>query len=347
MARPRGGDQRQGLGNRQANVIRQRRRRGASAALAAIDMDIVRAALWMGQAIGEPLVEKRRIADHHLHPDRLAGEGPHPGDELAEFADAADIEVPVGADAVLADGDAAHRGDFGRHLGARQDAAFAGLGALRELDLEHPHLRMGRDGAQLGFRQIAVLVAHAVFGGAHLHDEVRPAGQMLRRQPTLPGGHPYPGQLGALGQRADRRVAQGAVAHAADVEEALGEIGRGAGAGSFGDADLLAGIGALFGVQDREGGVAKNEARHVLAAEADQVGDALGRAIHPGPVQPVERPFRPIRQIMILPHVFAPGFRDVAEMADHREVAQDGVVGLAFVADVDGGDRRGEQTYQR
>jgi hypothetical protein len=39
---------------------------------------------------------------------------------------------------------AARGGDLGRHLGARQHAAVAGLGALAELDLDHLDLRVAR-----------------------------------------------------------------------------------------------------------------------------------------------------------------------------------------------------------
>ena len=45
--------------------------------------------------------------------------------------------------AVDADRHAARRGDFRRHLGAGQHAAVAGLGALRQLDLDHLDLRLG------------------------------------------------------------------------------------------------------------------------------------------------------------------------------------------------------------
>ena len=52
-------------------------------------------------------------------------------------------------DAVLALRDAADRGDFRRHLGGRQDAAVAGLGALAELDLDHLDLLVGGDGGEI------------------------------------------------------------------------------------------------------------------------------------------------------------------------------------------------------
>ena len=171
----------------------------------------------------------------------------------------------------LPDRDAADVGDLGGDLDAGQDPAFAGLGALRELDLEHAHLFVRGDRAQLFLRQVAVGVTHAVFGCAHLHDDVAAALQVVGRQPALAGRHPDIRDLRTAGQRGHGGVAERAVAHAADVEEAFRLIGVAAGAGPFVHADLLAGPGPLFFVQYREGGVAEDEGRHVLAAETAQV----------------------------------------------------------------------------
>ena len=57
--------------------------------------------------------------------------------------------------------DAANARDLGGHLGRRQHAAVAGLGALAELQLDHLDLRLRRNlGEALG-RERAILVAGA------------------------------------------------------------------------------------------------------------------------------------------------------------------------------------------
>src|SRR5437868_4679236 len=82
----------------------------------------------------------------------------------------------------------------------------------------------------------------------------------------------------------------------------------------------LPGVRPHLAVEDGKRGVAEDERRHVLAAEADEAGNAFGGAVDPGALQPVEGPFRPVRQIMVLPHVFAPDLGEVADVAEHRIV---------------------------
>ena len=89
---------------------------------------------------------------------------------VQQAAGVVDLQVAVRADGIAALGDAADLGDLGSHLAARQHAALARLRALRELDLEGL-----RDAAQLHQAlgiQVALRIAHAVLGGADLHDHV-------------------------------------------------------------------------------------------------------------------------------------------------------------------------------
>ena len=76
-----------------------------------------------------------------LTPDGPAGEVADVGDLVEQLVDVGDVAMAVGADRVVARGNAADRRDLRRDLAAGQHAALAGLRALRELDLEGLHLR--------------------------------------------------------------------------------------------------------------------------------------------------------------------------------------------------------------
>ena len=76
-------------------------------------------------------------AGDELHADpRRRVDRAQVGDELGEVLDRVDVVVRRRADVALAGLAAAERGDVGRRLAPGQLAALAGLGALRDLDLE-------------------------------------------------------------------------------------------------------------------------------------------------------------------------------------------------------------------
>ena len=156
-------------------------------------------------------------------------------------ADAVDLRVAVGRDRVLVGRDATDLGDLLGDLAGRQDAALAGLGALAELELDHPDLFVGGDALQAVVTQVAVLVAGAVFGGADLEDDVAAAAQVIGRQAAFAGVEPAVGELGALGQGLDGGHRQGAEAHGGDVDDRLGLIGLAA-MGADGDGWCHAGF---------------------------------------------------------------------------------------------------------
>ena len=162
---------------------------------------------------------------------------------------------------------------------------------------------------------------------------------MVGGEAAFAGGEPDAAHLGAAGEGSDGGVAEGAGAHAGDVEEAGGIVGFDAGTGALGDADAAGGPFGGFLLQHAEGGGAEGEGGGGFAAEGDEVRDALGGAVDPGAFEAVERAFDPIGQVLVLPHVFAEAFGEVAEMADDGVVAQDGVAGLAGVVDIDGGNQ--------
>ena len=164
-------------------------------------------------------------ADHGLEADRPPGDVPDTADDVQQVGHRVDIEVPVGGDRIPVCRDAADPGDFLGDLGGRQNAALARLGALAELELEHPDLLVGRELAQPVVAQIAVGIAHAVFRGADLEHEIAAALEMVRRQPAFAGVEPAAGERGALRQRLDRRLRYRAEAHAGNVDHGLRDIG--------------------------------------------------------------------------------------------------------------------------
>lgn len=172
MTLPRGDDERQRQRDRHADGFRQRGRRGARAAFAAIDMHIIGTSFGMIDAIGKPFVEKLIVAHDKFHAHRQLRDAAHARNEFAQFTDASNVMMPIRADRSLACGDAANGRDFARHFRSGQQATLAGLCALPELDLNHPHAFMRCDCAQLFLAQIAMLVAHAVFCRADLEDDV-------------------------------------------------------------------------------------------------------------------------------------------------------------------------------
>ena len=136
--------------------------------------------------------------------------------------------MPRRRNAVHTDRNAAGSGDFGGHLGARQDAAVAGLGTLAELDLDHLDL----DVACIDFKEVgveaAVRVAAAEVARADLPDQVAAVGAVVLRDRALTRVVRKAAMPGTGVQRQNGIGGQGAKAHGRDVENA-GRIGLGAG----------------------------------------------------------------------------------------------------------------------
>src|SRR5262245_66513850 len=81
--------------------------------------------------------------------------------------------MPRRGDAVLADLHPADLGDLLAHLRRRRHAAMPGLGALRELQLHHLDLQVGRDAREFLRAETAVLIAATEIARADLPDEDR------------------------------------------------------------------------------------------------------------------------------------------------------------------------------
>ena len=85
-----------------------------------------------------------------------------------------------------------------------QDATFARLRTLRKFDFEHLDLLVIRHRSKLFVAQCAVLIAHAVFGGAYLKHEITTTLEVIGGERALAGVVQNTGCGGALRQGADR-----------------------------------------------------------------------------------------------------------------------------------------------
>src|SRR6185312_1345487 len=89
--------------------------------------------------------------------------------------------------AVPPDGNPPRGGDFGRDLGAWQDAAVPGLGALGQLDFDHADIvAPGHVGKAL-LREAAVVIAAAEVARADVPDEIAAVFQMVCADPSFAG----------------------------------------------------------------------------------------------------------------------------------------------------------------
>ncbi len=191
-------------------------------------------------------------------------------------------------------------------------------------------------------RQAAVGVAHAVLRGAHLHDDVAAAFEVMRREAALAGVHPAPGELRAARERAHRRRGDRAEAHAADVDDGL-RLER-LPAIPFADRERRRRQALLL--QHREGVVHEDDrarlAQVVGGAEADDAALVLGEPVDEGARRPVERHLRAVAGEEILAEVLAQILEEEAQPPDDRVVAQDRVLLLGDVLN-DGDNEPGDQ----
>ncbi len=241
--------------------------------------------------------------------------------------------MAIRAERILADADTTNLGDLFGHLGPRQHAALTGFCALAELDLEHLHLRVRRDLADLVVVEIAVEVTYPVLRRADLKDDVAAAVEVIRRQATFAGIHPATGLVGAARQREHRRLGYGAVAHAGNVEQRSRCIGR-ATTGADGYRPGRHGIftqGGERAVHEHHGaGLAQIAGR----TESDRVVDILGGAIHPASLRAVEGQLFAIHGEEVLAEEFSQVLEKVAKPPDDRIVASYRMTRLGYIQNV-------------
>jgi len=230
--------------------------------------------------------------------------------------------MPVRGKGILPHGDAPNGGDFRGHLGPQQNAPLAWLGPLGKLDFKGPHRLVGGQLAQFFQGQAAVLVAAAVFGRADLENDVAAPFQMIGRQAPFPRIHPAPGLGCAPGQGLHRRFGNGAETHAADIQ-------RGAGGERLLAPALPDNQGRgrqLVLLQHRKGGVDEKDGSRLLqvvgGAETQHAPFIFGQTIDPAPGSPVKGALFPVIEEKILAEIFPQALEEVAQMADHRVIAQ-------------------------
>ena len=96
---------------------------------------------------------------------------------------------------------------------------MAGLGALRQLDLDHLDLRVARRGGKFLSVERAIGVAAAEITAADLPDDIAAMDAVMRRKSALAGVMRKATHLRALVQRADGVGGQRAETHGGDIEQ--------------------------------------------------------------------------------------------------------------------------------
>src|SRR5579875_4178034 len=150
--------------------------------------------------------------------------------------------MPCRGDAVDACRYAACGRDLLGHLRARQHAAVAGLGTLRQLDFDHLDLRIGGcPGEQFG-REAALGSAAAEIAAADLPDNVAAALAVVATESALAGVVREASELGTPVERANGVGRERAEAHRGNIEE-RNLIGLGAERPADADTERAVGLG--------------------------------------------------------------------------------------------------------
>ena len=191
---------------------------------------------------------------------------------------------------------------------------MAGLGTLRQLDLDHLHLWVGGVGREALLTETTVVGAATEVARADLPHQVATVLAVVRRNRAFPGVVIEATQLRALVQCADGVGRQRAEAHRRNVEHA-GRV-RLRGPLADGDAEVV-GV-----VRRRRHGVVDPlvvHAVHVLQrAEWTGVVDRLGTLVDQRPLLPRKRGFGGVGLDEVLPHFRADRLQSVTEMRQQR-----------------------------
>ncbi|MCY1517498.1 hypothetical protein D9M68_521800 [compost metagenome] len=218
---------------------------------------------------------------------------------------------------------------------------MAGLGALAELDLDHPHLWVARlFGEALGVER-AVLGAAAEIAAAQFPDQVAAVLAVVGADAAFAGVVVEAAEPRALVQRADRVGAERAEAHRRDVEH-RGRVGLRALRPA--DADAKA---ARVAVGGRQQGMA-DELEAVLV-DVGQRAERLVGALVLGPridqrtLRARKRQHVAVRLQQVLADLRADAFHQIADVAEDRIVAAHRLARLQQVAEADQAERAGQQ----
>jgi hypothetical protein len=256
--------------------------------------------------------------------------------------------MPGWAAAVSPRLDASCRGDFWCDFRSGEHPAQTRLGALAELDLDRPYRVFSAQVRQPVEVEAPITVTASEVAGADLEHQLA-AVQVVRRHAALPGVVQATGQGAAPVDGLDGYPAQGSKAHGGHVDHRR----RAEHAGSLpGRAEHLCAADRIVRrVRARQGEhalvddyVARGGVEVLVGAEPDVVVDAFCRGIDPPPLVPVEGPFLAVVRHYVLAQLGPDRFEQVAQMADYREVTEDGVPTLGQVI----GDKHNQdQAYGR
>ena len=218
---------------------------------------------------------------------------------------------------------ASYVGNLVGHFGRWQYATLARFRTLRQFNFTGADRIVRGQFAYATDREMACMVSHAVLRRAHLHDHIAATFQMIGRQPALASIHPAASLSGAARQGTHRRGRNGAKAHRAHIDH--GSRGERLPAVALTDHPRWRRQAVLF--QHRIRGIYKNQrAGFVDVVGRTKTDDAtlvLGQAINPAAGGPVKGHFFPIVKEEILAEIFTKRFKEIAQMPDHREIAQD------------------------
>ena len=193
---------------------------------------------------------------------------------------------------------------------------------------------MRRHRAQLVEIELAVVVTHPILGGTDLVDHVAAAFQMVRTESALAGIHAAAGQRRTARQRTHCRLRNGAVAHAADVDQRAGHERLVAPA--FADDQRRRRL--VLTLQHRKRRVDENQrpgvGQVVGRAKAENPAFVLCHAIHPGPGRPIEGHFLAVAKKEILTKILSEILEKETQTADDRKIAQHGMTLLGDIPDI-------------
>ncbi len=322
-------DESQTVAQGRSEMVHEFEGRGTSAALFAVDDDEVRmnAGFQHGLDDGEELP---RVAEAELEAGGFSTrELAQPGDEIHQLDGRRKGRMAGGRDTILARLDAANGGDFRGHLGGRQNAAMAGLGALGEFHLDHFDLRLSGGLAEFLGRKAAVKIAAAEIAGRDFPDDVASRFTVIGAEAAFAGVMGEIADLGAAVEGADGIGGQRAIAHGGNVEN-RGRIGLAALRAADHNAERLLGRRLrhhrmlhplVVGLVDIE-----------LGAEGPLVERLLGALIDDSALIAREGSAIIVGFEEILAHLGADFLEEEAEMGDDGIIAQDRVAGLGRIA---------------
>ena len=239
-------------------------------------------------------------------------------------------------------------GNLRRHLGPRQNTAVAGLGALRQLDLDHLDLRQARVALEQRGIKTTLGAAATKVARADLPDQITAGAQVVARDRAF-AGVVIKAALSRPGVERQNGIGrQRAEAHGGDIEHAdivgLSRIGVAA----HPHAEV-----AVSNMHRRQRVVEPLVALFIHAIERAEgllVEHIFGALVNHTALLARERQLVGIGLNEILTQLRANGFEHVAKMRQHRVVATDGMATLANVPQAkqrQRQQRRGQQPPER